>query len=88
MFPYIDFDPLYSEKDKKLITFIVHSVMREYAKALEPFNLWGHPIAKITLMPSLGPGFSAVCGLTNLSKDTIQLGIPINISGMLLYCEQ
>lgn len=76
MFPPIEFSFLYSETDKKLYTFLIHTVMREFEHALAPFVAFrAHPISKVIVKPDPIVGCNCI-GLTEFYKDEIKLQLP------------
>jgi hypothetical protein len=56
LFPPIEFDPQYTQKDRNITTFIVHSCIREYQKALSPFffSRYGFQFAIVTMFDVKG----------------------------------
>lgn len=85
IFPEIEFDPLFGERDRKIITFIVHSVIREYQNKLAPFPAFlASPIKKFTIQPTR-PAGGKFQGYCNFLHDSIAiLEWPLNMGGIML----
>jgi hypothetical protein len=77
MFPPIEFHPLYSDFDKRLYTFLIHSAIREFGRILKPWPAFvAHPVAIIEVTPNAFEECNCL-GLTKFFTDEIKLRLPV-----------
>lgn len=80
LFPPIIFSPVYTDRDKRVYTFIIHSVIREFQRVLKPFPAFdAHPVSMIEVSTKNITGCDCI-GIAIYRTDVIKLVAPSRIS--------